>query len=90
MSHTVAGYSPSAEELDSFAMPMLGTPKRYSLVRSRYSTKDLQAEELQSELTMGEAGGSSADGIPQQEWQLLWSRRNTSAMQWQKAAESVI
>lgn len=41
LSPRVAGYFPSAGELVSFAMPMLGLPKRYSLLKSHYSTEDL-------------------------------------------------
>lgn len=56
LSPRVAGYFPSAGELVSFAVPMLGLPKRYSLLKSHYSTKDLQGEELQGEQTVGEGG----------------------------------
>ena len=71
-------------------MLMLGLPRRYSLLKSHYSAKDLQAEELQGKLTVGEVGGSFAEGIPQQERQLLHSYRKTSGTQWQKGDDPVI
>ena len=89
LSPRVAGCFPSAGELVSFAIAMLGLPRWYSLPRSHCGTKDLRAEEPQAELTIGQGGGSFAEGIPQQEPQLLRSRRKTSGTQWQKAGEPV-
>lgn len=90
LSYVLGLYLPSAGELVSFATTMLGLPKRYSLMKSLYRAEGLWAEELQSELTVGNTGGSSAEGIPQQEQQLLHSCRKTSGTQWQKAGDPVI
>lgn len=81
----VAGYIPSAGELVSFDMAMLGLPRRYSLLKSHYNTKD----ELKSCLASWLWGRQVAILLKESQSRndSSCSSRKTSGMQWQKTGE---